>query len=392
MQGTGGRLLVIGQTALAVVLLSGAALFVRSYDRLRFADMGFRTESLLRYQVSLQPQNYATPEAIEAFYGRLARDLRAIAGVRRTAYLGPTLPPYDANEIDIGLKGQDTRERSGLRVSQHFATNDAFEVLRVPLREGRLFGPEDRRGGAVVGLVSETLARTIAPEGSPLGRVVTLDRGVEATIVGVVADARWNGQRNRHPSGLNLFLSLDQFPQASVGVLFDAAVNPRSLIDPVREVVVRNDSTAALHWIDTMDEALDFQTVSERFWTFLASAYAGTAFLLAVLGLYGILTHGVASRAREIGIRLALGATRGAVARFVTGQGLRLVAWGLGAGLSLALVLGRLIQSRLYETSVVDPVALASVAAALLAAGALTAWLPARRASRISPLIALRSE
>lgn len=392
LQGRGGQLLVIGQTALAVVLLSGAALFVRSYDRLRFVDLGFRTENLLRYQVSLPRETYPTPESIDAFYHRLALDLRTIPGVRRTAYLGPTLPPYDANEIEIGLKGEDTPVEGGLRVNQHFATNDAFEILRVPLKEGRLFGPEDRRGGAVVGLVSETLARRIAPSGSALGRVVTAGGGVEAVIVGVVADARWNGQRNRRPSGLNLFLSLDQFPQASVGVLFDAAMNPRSLIDPVRDVVVARDPAAALHWIDTMDEALDFQTVSERFWTFLAAAYAGTAFLLAAFGLYGILTHGVVSRSREIGVRLALGATSGAVARFVTREGLRLVWLGILAGLFLVLLLGRLIQSRLYETSAFDPAALAAVILGLLAVSALVAWLPARRASRISPLTALRSE
>lgn len=392
LQGRGGRLLVIGQTALAVVLLSGAALFLRSYERLRFVDMGFRTENLLRYQVSLQPASYPTPEGIENFYRLLTPELRAIPGVRGVAYLAPTLPPYDANEVEVRLKGQEESERDGLRVNQHFATNEAFEILRVPLREGRGFGPEDRRGGAVVGLVSESLARAVAPDGRAIGRVLSLESGVEAVIVGVVADARWNGQRNRHPSRLNLFLSLDQFPQASVGVLFDAAVNPRALIDPVRRVVVSRDPTAALHWIDTMDEALDFQTVSERFWTFLATAYAATAFLLAVLGLYGMLTHGVASRVREIGVRLALGATSAAVARLITREGMRLVGSGLGAGLFLVLLLGRLIRTRLYETSVVDPVALALVTAGLLATGALIAWLPARRAARISPLIALRSE
>ncbi|MBX7186481.1 MAG: ADOP family duplicated permease [Vicinamibacteria bacterium] len=391
LQGGAGRLLVIGQTALAVVLLSGAALFIRSYDKLRFLDLGFRTEGLLRYQVSLQRETYPTGEAMDAFFRRLALDLRAIPGVRGIGYLAPTLPPYDANEIEVRLPGGAALE-DRFRSNQHFATNEAFEILGVRLSEGRLFGPQDRRGGAPVALVSRTFARRVSPTGSALGRVVTLPDGLQATIVGVVADARWNGQRNRRPSGLNIFLSLDQFPQASVGVLFDAAVNPRSLIDPVRRVVVARDPAAALHWIDTMDEALDFQTVSERFWTLLTAAYATTAFLLAALGLYGILSHGVASRVREIGVRLALGATSGAVARFVALQGLRLVGTGLGAGLLLALLLGRLIESRLYETSSADPLALAAVAASLLAVSALTAWLPARRAARVSPLTALRSE
>ena len=191
---------------------------------------------------------------------------------------------------------------------------------------------------------------------------------------------------------MNVFLSLAQFPQVSVGVLFDPGVEARSLIDPVRMAVVRRDPTAALHWIDTMEEALDFQTVSERFWTVLASTYAATAFLLAVLGLYGILTHSVVTRAREIGIRLALGATSGRVALLVAGQGLRLVCLGLALGLGVVLMGGKLIESRLYETRVSDPQSLAAVIAILLAAGALTAWIPSLRAARTSPLTALSSE
>jgi putative ABC transport system permease protein len=392
LQGSFGKFLIVGQTALAVALLSGAALFIRSYEKLRFIDLGYRTENLLRYQVSLQREAYPTPESLETFYRQLAIDLRAIPGVRQTAYLGPTLPPYDANVVELRLKGADLPTRDGaLRVNQHFATNEAFSVLEVPLREGRVFAAEDRRGGTPVGLVSETLARALVPSGSALGRTVVMD-GSEIQIVGVVSDARWNGQRDRSPSGLNLFLSLEQFPQASVGVLFDARVEARSLIDPVRKVVVGRDPTAALHWIDTMDEALDFQTVSERFWTFLAAAYASTAFLLSVLGLYGVLTHGVVSRTREIGVRLALGATPPAVARLVAFQGVRLVVAGLALGLGIVLLSARAIASRLYETSATDPSSLGAVAVVLLAASALIAWLPARRAARISPLTALRSE
>ena len=392
LQGRGGEWLIVGQTALAVTLLAGAALFIRSYDRLRFIDMGYRTENLLRYQVSLQRENHPSPENVEAFYRTLKLDLGAIPGVRRTAYLGPTLPPYDANEIEVSLKGRDLPTANGtLKVNQHFATNDAFEILGVPLREGRLFGPEDRRGGAPVGLVSETLARRIAGSSSALGQEIMVD-GASVRIVGVVADARWNGQRNRNPSGLNLFLSLDQFPQLSVGVLFDGAMDVHALIDPIRLVVVSRDPTAAVHWIDTMDEALDFQTVSERFWTVLAAAYATTAFLLAAFGLYGILTHSVVSRTREIGVRLALGATSFAVARLVTLQGLRLVTLGLGSGLALVLLLGRLIEARLYAVSARDPIAIGGAALALLVTGALIAWVPARRAARVSPLAALRSE
>lgn len=392
LQGRSGRGLVIAQTALAVALLAGAALFLRSYDRLRHAEFGYRTENLLRYQVSLQRENYRTPEALETAWRNLALDLRALPGVRQTGYMAPTIPPYDAAEATIRLKGGDLGTPDGaLRVDQHFASNEVFSILRVPLLEGRWFGPEDRRGGQAVGLVSETLARQLAPNGSALGRTV-LFNNTEVVVVGVIADARWNGQRNRQPSRLNLFLSLEQFPQSSVGVLFDAAVPAGTLIEPVRKTVVARDSTVALHWIDTMEEALDFQTVRERFWSVLAVAYGGTAFLLAALGLYGVLTHGVASRIREIGIRMALGATAAQVARLVVGQGLRLVGAGLVLGLALALACGRWIESRLHGTSAQDPVALGAVIGLLLLAAAITCYLPARRATRVNPVEALRAE
>lgn len=393
LQGRSGRLLVIGQTALAVVLLCGAAMFLRSYDRLRFMDMGFRTENLLRYQVSLQPDRYASIEAVEGFYAQLATDLGQLPGVRQAGYLGPTLPPYDADLVRVGVRGEALADRGGaLEVNRHFATTEALSVLRVPLVEGRLFDPGDRRGGRPVGLISQTLAHRLAPGGSALGRVLVVNEDTEVEVVGVVRDARWNGQRDRHPSGLNLFMSLAQFPQSSVGVVFDCAIEPRSLIEPVRRAVVRLDPSAALHWIDTMDEALDFQTAGERFWTMLAGTYAITAFLLAAFGLYGILTHGVVSRTREIGVRMALGASARQVARFVAAQGLGLVGLGLAAGLGLSMVLGRFIESRLYETSGSDPLSLALVSAALLTSGAVVAWLPARRAARLSPTIALRTE
>ncbi len=394
LQGRSGRLLAIAQTALAVALLAGAALFLRSYEKLRFTDFGYRTDNLLRYQVSAQRENYSTPEAQEAFFRNLDTELRALPGVRNIGYMSPTLPPYDAAEATLRLKGGDFPTANGtLPVNQRFITNESLGILRVPLRSGRFFGPEDRRGGQVVALVSESLARRIAPDGAALGRIVTFGpANTEAVIVGVVADARWNGQRNRNPSGLDFFLSLTQFPQLSRGALFETTVDPRALIDPVRRTIVARDATVALHWIDTMEQALDFQTADERFWTVLAATYGSTAFLLAVIGLYGVLSHGVASRTREIGIRLALGGTAAQIARMVVGQGLRLVLTGAVVGLGLALLAGRYIQAKLYGITATDPLALAASVALLTAVALLACLLPARRAARTDPLVALRAE
>ncbi|MBA4138624.1 MAG: hypothetical protein C0518_15065 [Opitutus sp.] len=392
LQGRSGRLLVIGQTALAVALLAGAALFVRSYEKLRFTNFGYRTESLLRYQISAQQENYATPEARETFFRNLDTELRALPGVRNIGYMSPTLPPYDAADAMIRLKSGDFGTANGeLEVNQRFVTNEALEILRVPLRAGRLFGPEDRRGGQAVAIVSESLARRIHPEGDALNRTI-LFNNTEVLVVGIMADARWNGQRDRNPSGYDFFLSMTQFPQLSRGALFDTTVDPRSLIEPVRRTVTARDATTALHWIDSMEQVLDFQTSDERFWTVLASTYGATAFLLAVIGLYGVLSHGVASRTREIGVRMALGATAGGIVRMVIRQGIGIVATGLGAGLALTLFAGRFVESKLYGVSARDPIALGAVAAVLLVVAVIACLLPARRAAKTDPMEALRAE
>jgi putative ABC transport system permease protein len=393
LRGRTGRALVIAQTALAVALLAGAALFVRSYGKLRHTDFGFRTESLLRYQVSLQRENYRTPDTLETFYRTLGQDFAALPGVKRFGYMSPTVAPYDGLDAAIRLKGGDLGTADGtLAVQARYTSNDTLDILRIPLRSGRLFGPQDRRGNPAVALISETLARRIAPNSSPLGRTLVLRDNTEVEIVGVIADALWQGRRERHPTHFEIILSLDQFPQHSVGVLFDTRVEPNSLIEPVRKTVVARDASAALHWITTMEQALDEQTVNERFWTVLATAYAGTAFLLAVIGLYGVLSHNVASRRREMGVRLAVGATAAALARLVIGQGLRLVLFGVVAGLGVALVLGRFLEARLYGVSARDPIALFASVFLLITVALLACWIPARRAARTDPMTALRAE
>ncbi len=393
LRGGTARVLVVTQTALAFALLVGAALFLRSYDKLRHTDFGYRTESLLRYQVSLQRENYRTPEALERFYRNLRGDLTTIPGVRRFSFMAPTLPPYDANDGIIRLKGGDLGTPGGrLAVQTRYTTNETLDILGIRLRAGRLFSPQDRRGHPAVGLISETLARRIAPDRSAIGRTLMLPDNREIEIVGVVADALWQGRRQRHPNRCELLLSLDQFPQYSVGLLFATDVAPQSLIETVRKVVLARDGTAALHWINTMEEALDEQTRNERFWTFLASAYAGTAFLLAIIGLYGVLSHNVASRRQEMGVRLAMGATAPALARLVIGRSLQLVSLGVAAGLVIALLFGRVLEARLYGITSLDPIAILTSAFLLVAVALSASWFPARRAGRVDPMIALRAE
>ena len=179
----------------------------------------------------------------------------------------------------------------------------------------------------------------------PSVAVSSCANNTEVEIVGVLADALWEGRRNRRPDHHELILSLDQFPHHSVGIVFATSVAPNSLIDTVRRTIVARDGSAALHWITTMEEALDAQTVNERFWTVLATAYAGTAFLLAVIGLYGVLSHNVASRRQEMGDQARCRRDRRGARATRHRPGLAAGFLGVVAGLGVALLVGRLLES-----------------------------------------------
>jgi len=392
----GGRMgpaLVAAQTALAFAVLVGAALFARSYEGLRFADFGYRTGGLLRYQVSLPTGGYASADAIAAFWDGLDAELRALPGVRGLGYMRPTVPPYDAADTRVALTGESlAAPADALPANLRWATAEAFSVLGIGLREGRSFTSHDRRGAPPVALVSASLARRLG--GRPLGRTLRIEAqpAVEAEVVGVVEDALWNGQRNRMPSGNDVFLSLAQFPHPSVGIVFASSGAPRGLVDPVRRLVLQRDPGAALHWITTMDEALDQQTAAERFWALLAGAYGLAAFALSVLGLFGVLSYAVASRTREIGLRMAVGAEPSAVRRMTLAQGLRPVLVGILAGAGLGFVAGRVVESRLHGVAPFDVPSYAAAAALVLATSLLAALLPAWRASRTDPMAALRQD
>lgn len=391
--GRTGPVVIAAQTALAFAVLVGAALFARSYEGLRFADFGFRTSGLLRYQVSLPADRYTHEAALGAFWEGLDAELRSLPGVRGVGYLRPTLPPYDPDEARVALAGETPgAPAEGLPANLRWASGEAFSVLGIALSEGRVFTPHDRRGSRPVALVSATLARRLG--GRPLGRTlrVATEPVVEAEIVGVLADARWTGQRDRAPSGNDVFLSLAQFPHPSLGIVFDVEGAPRGLVEPVRRLVLQRDPAAALHWITTMEEALDAQTAPERFFALLAGAYGLMAFALSVLGLYGVLSYAVSSRTREIGLRMAIGAAPAAVRRMTVAQGLRPVLVGVALGAGLGFAAGRLAESRLHGVAPFDLPSYAAAAGLVLATSLVAASLPAWRASRTEPMAALRQD
>jgi len=386
-------LLVAAQCALSFAVLVGAALFGQSYQGLRHIDFGYRTDQLLRYQVSLQADRQGDPVALQAFWNDLSRQFDAIPGVRGHGYMAPTLPPYDAEATTAAIAGTTpTGGGDGLPTNLRYATPEAFAVLGVGIRAGRGFEPTDRAGSRPVALVSEGFAARLG--GNVLDRTIRLATAqpVEATIVGVVANARWNGQRDRNPNGNDVFLSLAQFPRASVGVVFDVAGDPSAAVAPVREQVLRLEPAAALHWIDTMDQALDGQTAPERFFAMLGWTFGGTALLLSLFGLYGVVSHYVASRRRELGLRLALGSTPRRVHALVQSQALVPAGIGVVVGCVLGYALARLVESQLHGVAALDPSSYVLAAIAVLGGAVLAALVPGLRAASTSPGDSLRAD
>ncbi|HKG90973.1 MAG TPA: ABC transporter permease [Gemmatimonadaceae bacterium] len=407
-----GPLLVALEAALALVLLAGAALLGRSFARLTSVDAGFDAERLLTLRVALPGSRY-TPAAAADFYARLLDRVRALPGVQG-AEAAAVLPlaggGWDVSFTPLSAGGPHAPDNPS---TEYRPVSPGFlGAMGVPLLAGRAFDARDdgdRAAGApLAAVVNEAFVRRYVDGGRPaaaLGRRARLPLlGVRDTvhvreIVGVVGDVR-GGSLDARPVP-EMYVPMAQQPQHAMILVVRARpaagrAAVLALAGPVRDAVRALDPAQPVYGVRTMDELLSRSLSQRRFQLWLLGAFAGAALLLAALGVYAVVSHAVAQRAHEIGVRVALGAGRADVMRLVLGRGMAPVAVGLAAGLLGALALTRLLPHLLgrllYETSPTDPAALA--AAALLLAGAALAatWLPSRRATRVDPTAVLRGE
>jgi putative ABC transport system permease protein len=392
-----GRLrgfLVASEVALALVLLAGAGLFIRSFHALSRLDPGFRTDGVLTFRVSLPPRAQDHP----GFDAREIREkLRNLPGVEE-ASLSTDLPlSGGGSAIFFTAEGQPVSDAQTMpRAHNHRVTPGFFRALGIRVRTGRDFTTADLQAPEIsVVIVSEGIAKRFWPGQDPIGK--RIKGGAPASkspwmeIIGVVEETKYRSLPRNPTPDPDIFLPFSEQAQA-FAVLLRAGVDPASLTKPARDAVRAVNAGAVVHTVQTLAERAGRQTARSRFTTWLMGIFTAAALLLAAVGIYAVIAQSVSRRTREIGIRMALGAAQGDVLRMVVLEGLRLTAAGAAAGLAAALILTRLIKTQLFGVGETDPLAFTAAPVVLLAIAAVATWLPARRAAKVDPMEALRYE
>lgn len=388
--------LVVAQLAIALALLAGAGLLVRSFMNLQSVDPGFRPDGVLVANVSFPSSRYPEPGRTSAVIADLvetlaSRDDVIAAGASTIVPLAP-----GDNDISFLIEGRpEPADRTQTPVAWYRqVTTGYFDAIGIRLIAGRAFTDEDREGGMPVGVVNETLARRWWPEDGGTGaigaRITTDPARPWVTVVGIVADVRQAGPDQ--PPKSELFLPLAQVPASGAALVIRASGDPLTLVPAVRAAVRQIDPELPLANVSTLRESARQAVAMPRLYLSFFVFFSIVALVLAAVGTYGVTAWAVVQRTPEIGVRMAMGADRGDILRMVLRQAFSLVGLGLAAGLLLALALSRLLSGLLFGISPTDPLTFASLSLLLALVALFASWLPARRATRVDPLRALRTD
>lgn len=392
---------VTAEFALALVLLIAAGLLIRSFARLVETSPGFRDDHLLTLNIPLPRHAYSHASQLREFYQQLLDRVSNLPGVRN-ATVSSDLPLHMTEMVSFGVKGRSSVEGKGPQaICQTWVVGNYFQTMGIPLIEGRWFTPGDRSGSQQVAIVSAHTAKTFWPGQDAIGKNIRWGGGPWDTVVGVVGDVK-QGPLDR-PLDPHVYRP---YNQAADGLLEDDPFNDwhamnlvlRTQTDPLSTAsaavaeIHSLDPDLAVANIQTMEQVIRSSVAGSKFNTFLLGAFAGVALFLAAIGIYGVLAYNVSQQSREIGIRMALGAQRSSVMRLVLRQGTRFALIGCGIGVAAALALTRLMRSLLYNTSPADPTTFAGVVIVLVVVAFVACWIPARRAMRVDPVVALRHE
>jgi putative ABC transport system permease protein len=388
--------MVVSEIALALTLLIGAGLMMRSLQRMQAVDPGFNSERLLTMRVSLPLQRYPR-ERIIAFSQQLRERLQSLPGTESAA-LSSDLPLSGSTSAGpVELEGaHEAPAGDEIRMYRHRVTPGFFSTLGIPLVKGRDFTADDHAQAPRVVIISESMARRYWPNEDPIGKRLREDsRGTSTpnpwlSIVGVVAEVKYRGLPQNPNADPDVYYPL---PQSPVGNLFLAArsgVDPNSLVSGVRGVLQKLDPNLPAYEVTTMAEQVTNQTTRSRFGAWLLSVFGALGLILAAVGIYSVMAYAVEQRSREIGVRVALGARATDVLKMVIGQGMRLALLGVALGLGAALVLTQLMKQLLFGVTAVDPLTYGAIALLLTLVALLACWIPARRATKVDPMIALR--
>jgi putative ABC transport system permease protein len=387
------RALIVAETALAMTLVVGAALLLRSFATLLAVDPGFERDRLLGLQIFYWEDEHTRQHRADFFERTLGR-IRALPGVRAAGAVSAA--PFMAANLDIRrsfqlVDGPPARPGEEPQTYISIATPGYFETLGIPVLRGRAFDDRDRFGAPPVALINETLRRTHFADRDPVGRRVTI--GTSPTpieIVGIVGDVRHTGlDADPRPE---MFFAEGQSGDGSLTYFVRVSGDPATLLPAVQRVIWDEAPLQTFYQTGTVDALVGATLAGRRFTLLLISAFAGLALLMAAVGIYSVISFTVTQRTHELGIRMALGADRLAVTRMILGQGLGLAAAGVGVGVLAAVLATPLMRDLLFGVSPRDGLAFVAGVAMLLATAGLASWLPTRRATRISPVEALRHE
>jgi putative ABC transport system permease protein len=387
--------LIVSEVALALVLLACAGLLIKSVMRLRAVDPGFKPERLLTAEIDLPSARYPNNASQADFFERLAARLEALPGVEAAGFT--SVLPFSDNFDGRGLAVEDRPRPRGQEISVdlYIETPDYLRAMQIPLLKGRAIDEHDTADSAPVALVNETMARELWPGEDPLGRRVKFPGSEKRpqpwrTVVGVVRDVKQYGLDRE--DRMQLYLPERQYPTSGMTVVMRSAADPSALAGGLRGAVREADRDLAVFDVATMDELLADSMALRRFSMLLLGFFGAVAAALAGVGIYGVISYTVTQRTREIGIRMALGAQGRDVLRLVLRRGMWLACAGIAAGLMGALALTRVMSSLLFGVGARDPSTFVAVGALLGLVALLACVVPARRATKVDPMVALRYE
>jgi putative ABC transport system permease protein len=384
------NLLVVMETAIAVVLLVGAGLLIRSLIRLQNVHPGFDAENVLTLRIDLSQKKYDKPEKTAAFFSQLETRVAALPGVEAVGMTTELPLSGQPNDLGFTVAGRPpVRPNEGYGADFRRVNRQLFQAMRIPLLRGRHFTKQEVSAGAPVLIVSESLARAVFPNEEPLGqRLLTSPTDPPREIIGIVGDVSHRGLNLQKRATMYLPIHATIWKNLVIRTTAD----PLSLASAVRREIKALDPELSLANVKPLEQ-LVYESVAEpRYRTTLLGLFAAVALLLAAIGLYGVLAYAVTNRTHEIGIRMALGAQARDVLRLVIGHGIKLALIGVVLGLGAALALTQLMKTLLFDVSPNDPLTFVVIALLLILVALVACWIPARRATKVDPMIALKCE
>jgi predicted permease len=385
------RLLVMAEVSLAMLLLVGAGLLIRSFQQLQRVDIGVQTDNVLTAYIPLPQSRYPEMPRAQQFYQELEEGLRRTPGVTAVAYTNMLPASGSSNYLSFAIEGRDAPPAGTPQDAQRYVVSpEFFRLFQLPLIRGRTFTEQDREGAMDVALINEMLARRHWPDADPIGQRISFDGQRFWTIVGIVRDTRQEGvAQPAYPQG---YLPLAQFGSRNLQIAVRTSGDPLAVAPSLRRIVRTLDQDIAVSEVRAMTDVVSSTIAQPRINTLVLTVFAGIALLLAAIGIYGVTSYAVSQRTREIGVRMALGADAKRVLGLVVRQGMLPVIVGLAIGLLAAYGATRVMESLLFEVNATDPITFGIITVLLAGVALAASVIPAWRAAHVDPVEALRAE